>query len=114
MHWYQVGDEISPCECQCSRARLPPSRYAFLSIFLSWLHSRCMILQIALMNSSLKCHGRFGLTGLEIIMHIDTNFSMLYKVTVVKNITSLHLFLYQMNDTILYFSLQGPERASFG
>uniref|UniRef100_A0A0D9ZDI5 J domain-containing protein n=1 Tax=Oryza glumipatula TaxID=40148 RepID=A0A0D9ZDI5_9ORYZ len=27
MHWYQVGDEISPCECRCSRARLPPSRY---------------------------------------------------------------------------------------
>ncbi|KAK3149260.1 hypothetical protein QOZ80_3AG0215020 [Eleusine coracana subsp. coracana] len=27
MHWYQVGDEVSPCECRCSRARLPPSRY---------------------------------------------------------------------------------------
>lgn len=27
MHWYQVGDTVSPCECRCSRARLPPSRY---------------------------------------------------------------------------------------
>ncbi|CAD6214653.1 unnamed protein product [Miscanthus lutarioriparius] len=27
MHWYQVGDKVSPCECRCSRARLPPSRY---------------------------------------------------------------------------------------
>ncbi|XP_062214509.1 uncharacterized protein LOC133915382 [Phragmites australis] len=27
MHWYQVGDEVSPCECRCSRAQLPPSRY---------------------------------------------------------------------------------------
>ncbi|KQK13071.1 uncharacterized protein LOC100836079 [Brachypodium distachyon] len=27
MHWYQVGDEVSPCECRCSRAYLPPSRY---------------------------------------------------------------------------------------
>ncbi|AQK62687.1 Chaperone DnaJ-domain superfamily protein [Zea mays] len=26
MHWYQVGDTVSPCECRCSRARLPPSR----------------------------------------------------------------------------------------
>nr|CAN81456.1 hypothetical protein VITISV_039225 [Vitis vinifera] len=25
MHWYQVGDEVSVCECRCSRARLPPS-----------------------------------------------------------------------------------------
>ncbi|XP_059594654.1 uncharacterized protein LOC100261169 isoform X2 [Vitis vinifera] len=27
MHWYQVGDEVSVCECRCSRARLPPSKY---------------------------------------------------------------------------------------
>ncbi|PAN44891.1 hypothetical protein PAHAL_9G077900 [Panicum hallii] len=27
MHWYQVGNKVSPCECRCSRARLPPSRY---------------------------------------------------------------------------------------
>ncbi|XP_048531874.1 uncharacterized protein LOC125510672 [Triticum urartu] len=27
MHWYQFGDEVSPCECRCSRARLPPSRF---------------------------------------------------------------------------------------
>jgi len=27
MHWYQVGDKVSPCECRCSRAWLPPSRY---------------------------------------------------------------------------------------
>ncbi|KAG8098263.1 hypothetical protein GUJ93_ZPchr0013g37487 [Zizania palustris] len=27
MHFYQVGDEVSPCECRCSKARLPPSRY---------------------------------------------------------------------------------------
>ncbi|XP_072952529.1 uncharacterized protein [Typha angustifolia] len=27
MHWYQVGGEVSNCECRCSRARLPPSRY---------------------------------------------------------------------------------------
>ncbi|XP_065012150.1 uncharacterized protein LOC135581320 isoform X2 [Musa acuminata AAA Group] len=27
MHWYQVHDEASACECRCSRARLPPSKY---------------------------------------------------------------------------------------
>lgn len=27
MHWYPVGDEISICECRCSRARLPPSKF---------------------------------------------------------------------------------------
>lgn len=34
MHWYQVGGEVSICECQSSRARLPPSRFvSFLYIF---------------------------------------------------------------------------------
>ncbi|KAF5738245.1 hypothetical protein HS088_TW13G01141 [Tripterygium wilfordii] len=27
MHWYGVGDEVSVCECRCSRARLPPSKF---------------------------------------------------------------------------------------
>ncbi|KAG9160331.1 hypothetical protein Leryth_022654 [Lithospermum erythrorhizon] len=27
LHWYHVGDEVSICECRCSRARLPPSKY---------------------------------------------------------------------------------------
>ncbi|XP_065873547.1 uncharacterized protein [Euphorbia lathyris] len=27
MHWYGVGDKVSVCECRCSRARLPPSRF---------------------------------------------------------------------------------------
>ncbi|KAJ3669839.1 hypothetical protein LUZ60_010163 [Juncus effusus] len=27
MHWYQVGNEVSICECRSRRARLPPSRY---------------------------------------------------------------------------------------
>uniref|UniRef100_A0A7N0T5F0 J domain-containing protein n=1 Tax=Kalanchoe fedtschenkoi TaxID=63787 RepID=A0A7N0T5F0_KALFE len=27
MHWYRLGDEVSVCECRCSRARLPPSRF---------------------------------------------------------------------------------------
>ncbi|OVA17072.1 DnaJ domain [Macleaya cordata] len=27
MHWYQVGNEVSVCECRCSRARLPPSKF---------------------------------------------------------------------------------------
>lgn len=27
MHWYRVGGEVSPCECRCSRAYLPPSKY---------------------------------------------------------------------------------------
>ncbi|XP_057788659.1 uncharacterized protein LOC131005653 [Salvia miltiorrhiza] len=27
LHWFRVGDEISVCECRCSRARLPPSNY---------------------------------------------------------------------------------------
>ncbi|RDX68034.1 dnaJ, partial [Mucuna pruriens] len=27
MHWYQVGEEVSVCECRCSRARLPPSKF---------------------------------------------------------------------------------------
>ncbi|KAF2298131.1 hypothetical protein GH714_015401 [Hevea brasiliensis] len=27
VHWYAVGDKVSVCECRCSRARLPPSRF---------------------------------------------------------------------------------------
>ncbi|XP_047319754.1 uncharacterized protein LOC124923819 [Impatiens glandulifera] len=27
MHWYNVGDKASVCECRCRRARLPPSKY---------------------------------------------------------------------------------------
>ncbi|MFS8033229.1 putative DnaJ domain, Chaperone J-domain superfamily [Helianthus anomalus] len=27
MHWYQLGDKVSVCECRCTRARLPPSKY---------------------------------------------------------------------------------------
>ncbi|KAG8642692.1 hypothetical protein MANES_12G112200v8 [Manihot esculenta] len=27
MYWYAVGDKVSICECRCSRARLPPSRF---------------------------------------------------------------------------------------
>ncbi|GAB2259927.1 hypothetical protein Droror1_Dr00010782 [Drosera rotundifolia] len=27
MHWFQLGDEISICECRCTRARMPPSKY---------------------------------------------------------------------------------------
>ncbi|MCD7463624.1 hypothetical protein HAX54_050961 [Datura stramonium] len=27
MHWYQLGDEVSTCECRCSRAKLPPSKF---------------------------------------------------------------------------------------
>ncbi|XP_052195005.1 uncharacterized protein LOC127803042 [Diospyros lotus] len=27
MHWYQVGDKVSVCECRCSRASLPPSKF---------------------------------------------------------------------------------------
>nr|XP_043608094.1 chaperone protein DnaJ [Erigeron canadensis] len=27
MHWYQLGDKASLCECRCTRARLPPSKY---------------------------------------------------------------------------------------
>lgn len=27
MHWYQVYDKVSACECRCSRARLPPSKF---------------------------------------------------------------------------------------
>ncbi|KAM7516469.1 hypothetical protein LguiA_006052 [Lonicera macranthoides] len=27
MHWYQMGDEASVCECRCTRARLPPSKF---------------------------------------------------------------------------------------
>ncbi|XP_015583278.1 uncharacterized protein LOC8261668 isoform X1 [Ricinus communis] len=27
MHWYPVGDKVSICECRCSRARLPPSKF---------------------------------------------------------------------------------------
>ncbi|XP_071693778.1 uncharacterized protein [Rutidosis leptorrhynchoides] len=26
MHWYQLGDKASVCECRCTRARLPPSK----------------------------------------------------------------------------------------
>ncbi|XP_019421171.1 PREDICTED: uncharacterized protein LOC109331246 isoform X2 [Lupinus angustifolius] len=31
MHWYQVGDEVSVCECRCTRARLPPN-FGYLSL----------------------------------------------------------------------------------
>ncbi|GAB2282681.1 hypothetical protein Dimus_017219 [Dionaea muscipula] len=27
MHWFQLGDEVSICECRCTKARLPPSKY---------------------------------------------------------------------------------------
>lgn len=27
LHWYQIRDEASVCECRCSRAQLPPSRF---------------------------------------------------------------------------------------
>ncbi|XP_028764216.1 uncharacterized protein LOC114722366 [Neltuma alba] len=27
MHWYQVGEEVSICECRCTRAKLPPSKF---------------------------------------------------------------------------------------
>ncbi|GMY11869.1 chaperone protein dnaj [Fagus crenata] len=27
LHWYGVGEEVSVCECRCSRARLPPSKF---------------------------------------------------------------------------------------
>ncbi|KAJ1414517.1 DnaJ domain containing protein [Sesbania bispinosa] len=27
MHWYQVGEKVSVCECRCTRARLPPSKF---------------------------------------------------------------------------------------
>ncbi|CAN1815144.1 DnaJ homolog subfamily C member 16 [Linum perenne] len=27
MHWYTLGDDVSVCECRCSRARLPPSKF---------------------------------------------------------------------------------------
>ncbi|KAF9619669.1 hypothetical protein IFM89_007990 [Coptis chinensis] len=27
MHWYRFGDEVSVCECRCTRARLPPSKF---------------------------------------------------------------------------------------
>uniref|UniRef100_A0A6P4AZL5 uncharacterized protein LOC107434673 isoform X1 n=1 Tax=Ziziphus jujuba TaxID=326968 RepID=A0A6P4AZL5_ZIZJJ len=27
MHWYELGEEVSVCECRCSRARLPPSKF---------------------------------------------------------------------------------------
>nr|KYP52414.1 Chaperone protein dnaJ [Cajanus cajan] len=27
MHWYQVSEKVSVCECRCTRARLPPSKF---------------------------------------------------------------------------------------
>ncbi|CAO2831022.1 unnamed protein product [Amaranthus hypochondriacus] len=27
VHWFQLGDEVSICECRCTRARLPPSKF---------------------------------------------------------------------------------------
>ncbi|CAL5187824.1 unnamed protein product [Lathyrus oleraceus] len=27
MHWYHMGDNVSVCECRCTRARLPPSKF---------------------------------------------------------------------------------------
>ncbi|KAL1354620.1 hypothetical protein HN51_006682 [Arachis hypogaea] len=27
MHWYEIGDRVSLCECRCTRARLPPSKF---------------------------------------------------------------------------------------
>ncbi|KAL9158256.1 hypothetical protein ABFS82_08G055900 [Erythranthe guttata] len=27
LHWFRVGEKISVCECRCTRARMPPSKY---------------------------------------------------------------------------------------
>ncbi|KAK4262372.1 hypothetical protein QN277_027940 [Acacia crassicarpa] len=27
MHWYQIGEKVSICECRCTRAKLPSSKY---------------------------------------------------------------------------------------
>ncbi|KAI3451953.1 hypothetical protein Pfo_008618 [Paulownia fortunei] len=27
LHWFRVGEKISVCECRCTRARLPPSKF---------------------------------------------------------------------------------------
>lgn len=27
MNWYRIGDKVSVCECRCTRARLPPSKF---------------------------------------------------------------------------------------
>ncbi|KAG8384302.1 hypothetical protein BUALT_Bualt04G0104200 [Buddleja alternifolia] len=27
LHWFQIGEEVSVCECRCTRARLPPSKF---------------------------------------------------------------------------------------
>lgn len=27
LHWYKIGEKVSICECRCSRAKLPPSKY---------------------------------------------------------------------------------------
>ncbi|XP_010531290.1 PREDICTED: uncharacterized protein LOC104807621 [Tarenaya hassleriana] len=27
LHWYRIGDTVSICECRCSRAKLPPSKF---------------------------------------------------------------------------------------
>ncbi|XP_076931522.1 uncharacterized protein LOC143596699 isoform X1 [Bidens hawaiensis] len=49
MHWYQLGDKVSVCECRCTRARLPPSktysilfsRFNFLMIRYWLFEPRC-------------------------------------------------------------------------
>ncbi|KAG7540026.1 Chaperone J-domain superfamily [Arabidopsis thaliana x Arabidopsis arenosa] len=27
LHWYRIGEKVSICECRCSRAKLPPSKF---------------------------------------------------------------------------------------
>lgn len=27
LHWYKIGEKVSICECRCSRAKLPPSKF---------------------------------------------------------------------------------------
>ncbi|CAH2076222.1 unnamed protein product [Thlaspi arvense] len=27
LHWYRIGEKVSVCECRCSRAKLPPSKF---------------------------------------------------------------------------------------
>ncbi|KAK3032899.1 hypothetical protein RJ639_034947 [Escallonia herrerae] len=56
MHWYQMGDEASVCECRCSRARLPPSKCEA-----SWCFVLACVVGMALGTKTGHLHGTSAL-----------------------------------------------------
>ncbi|CAN0863788.1 Chaperone protein DnaJ [Linum grandiflorum] len=50
MHWFTLGDDVSVCECRCSRARLPPSKRLHPAMYLLALAYRTLDIEHAKRN----------------------------------------------------------------